>query len=42
MNLPLQKLESSNVYLQNTEGIRSLYGLTGPDKEASISGCFGK
>lgn len=42
MSLPLQKLEASNIYLQNTEGIRSLYGLAGPDKEASISGCFGK
>lgn len=29
-------------YLQNTEGIGTLYGLTVPEEEASIPGCFGE
>lgn len=35
-------LEPGNVYSQNTQGIRSLYGLAVPDKEAPISCCFGE
>lgn len=40
--MSVQRFETGNVYLQNTEGKRSLYGLTVPDKKASISRCFGK
>lgn len=36
----LKALEPGNVYSQNTQGIRSLYGLAVPDKEAPISRCF--
>lgn len=38
----VKALEPGNVYSQNTQGIRSLYGLAVPDKEAPISCRFGE